>query len=445
MNPKFSSAEEAFFYIESFTNLERGNYKPRMFRLDRMRRLLALFGNPHDACPSLHLAGSKGKGSCAAFLSRILAETGCRVGLYTSPHVSSYTERFTILGSALDEEDFVDTISFIRNRLLDSGIKEDHAEMSPTTFELLTLLAFILFREKECRYSVIETGIGGRLDATNVITPIASIITPIEREHTDYLGTELTSIAREKGGIIKPGKPVFCAQQKTEVLRVLSEIAARNSSPFISISDTVKSVKTSHGLRGSKGTIVFSGGGTMDIELSMFGSFQLENAALAAVTVQELFPDITKEQIQNGLKKTVLPGRMERIMEEPPVYIDGAHTPRSISVIKQTFKELHPGQAALIFGCVEGKDFKNMAEILARDFSPICIVKPGSFKKSDPSLVYKEFLKKNKNCYLIEEPAAALKEVLRRTGRSIPVLISGSFYLAGEICRSLRGGEIGNA
>jgi dihydrofolate synthase/folylpolyglutamate synthase len=442
MKRTFSSAEEAFSYIESFTNLERGNYKPRMFRLDRMRRLLALFGNPHAVCPSLHLAGSKGKGSCAAFIAHILGEAGYRVGLYTSPHVASYTERFTVFGSALGDQDFIDSISYIRSRLLEAGIDEDHPEMSPTTFELLTLLAFLLFRDKECRYMVIETGIGGRLDATNVITPLASIITPIEREHTDYLGSELSSIAREKGGIIKPGRPVFCAEQKPAVSQVLSEIAAQNSSPFLSISDAVKFSDTGHSSYGSSGSIIFSGGCRMDIELSMFGSFQLENAALAAVAVKKLFPEITGKQIQKGLKKTALPGRMERIMEQPPVYLDGAHTPRSIALITQTFKELHPGNAALIFGCVEGKDYEAMAEILARDFSIICIVKPGSFKKSDPPAVYREFLKRHKNCYLIEEPGAALEEVMRRSAASIPILITGSFYLAGEIKHSIskRGG-----
>ncbi len=222
---RFADPDDAFAYIESFTNFERRRLTPldREYRLDRMFSLLEHFGRPHEAFACFHVAGTKGKGSTAAFLAGALRAAGHRTGLYLSPHVSSYNERITIDGDAVAPALLTEVASRIAAEL-DAGALEDlRGGFGPTTFELLTLLAFLCFRESGCREAVIEVGIGGRLDATNVVTPTASVITPLDLEHTQLLGDTLASIAREKAGIIKPGRPAFVGHQLPEAREVFAD------------------------------------------------------------------------------------------------------------------------------------------------------------------------------------------------------------------------------
>ena len=240
MNPGILTPADAFAWIESFTNLERGAvpFDSATYHLERMRRLLAMFDNPEQGCPLIHVAGTKGKGSTSALLASALRASGRRTGLYTSPHVSSPFERIVLAGEA-DQPQAVVRIARAMRDAVEAVPEEGPGGFPPTTFELYTLLAFLYFREAGCDIAVIETGIGGRLDATNVITPEASVITPLDLEHTDVLGATIGQIAAEKAGIIKPGVPAFIGLQPPLAGEVFREAARERGSPITFLVDVM--------------------------------------------------------------------------------------------------------------------------------------------------------------------------------------------------------------
>jgi len=441
----FSKLDDAFSYLESFTNFEKlPPQSVRDFKLDRMEHLLSLTGDPHKAFRTYHLAGSKGKGSTAAFLTSILYRTGEPVGLYTSPHVSSYKERITFSGRQFEDGEYLKGINFLAGIIENLSPDAIAGQWEPTTFELLTLLAFIMFRNAELGRAVIETGIGGRLDATNVISPEAVCITPIELEHTDILGSSIEKIAREKAGIIKPRVPVFIGfQENSTAEKVLLENAREKNAPVYNCKDEIKELSADPWEKGTKIRILFRDGFSVTSGIRLLGDFQAENAALASLCArhvlgnQGLREGEIQERIHQGLQSAHIPGRMEIISRKPPIILDGAHTPASVKRLTTAFTSVYPGKCILIFGAVLGKDIKAMAEIIAPAFTHIIISRPGSFKKSDPGGIFEEFLKFNPETRLCVEPKEALDEALRISGNELPILAAGSFYMIGEIRKLL--------
>src|SRR5208337_599819 len=250
MNGELRTPQDVFSWAESFTNLERGSYPPdkRVYRLDRMHRLLEMFDDPQARLRIIHVAGTKGKGSTSALLASVLHAAGIRTGLYTSPHVESYFERIAIAGEPREPELLVRVGGEVKAVIDRLPPKEFPGHYGPTTFELLTLLAFLYFRESGCTEAVVETGIGGRLDATNVVRSEASVITPLDLEHTEILGDTLEKIAMEKAGIIKPGAPCFVALQPPQVKEVIRQVCReRGSAPAFLDEET--SVLTAAGRR----------------------------------------------------------------------------------------------------------------------------------------------------------------------------------------------------
>jgi dihydrofolate synthase / folylpolyglutamate synthase len=427
-----TTIDHLFSYFESFTNLEKNqDYSPRTYRLDRMQTLLTLFGNPHTSYKTIHLAGTKGKGSTAAFIASVLTTHGYRTGLYTSPHVSSYCERITV------NRLFPDTgILLTLGNKIKERIYTLH-DFSPTTFELLTLLAFCYFRETACDYAVVETGIGGRLDATNVVFPFASIITPVDIEHTEVLGTTLEEIAMEKAGIIKQGIPVFAGIQKEQVRRILQKVSEEKNTHTMFFEDVVEDLQTIISPQAVQCSLKLKDKDPFLFTLSMTGEFQAENAGLAFLAVTHLFPEISLKEIQTGLHMTTLPGRFEIIRENPAIILDGAHTPLAVRRICAAFKTLYPGKGILLFGSIMGKKHEEMAEILAPEFSAIVVSTPGKFKESDPSAVYEAFRKRNRHTYIIKNPQQALEKTSLLSGGKYPLLVTGSFYMVSEIRKLL--------
>lgn len=244
---EFTSFDTACQHIEQFTNLEKSvNYTVRTYRLDRMYALLEHFSRPQDDFMSIHVAGSKGKGSTACYIAQGLKALGHRTGLYSSPHVATYRERFTLAGMFFDDHFLLSTANDMITGLEDFHFQEEYGYSEPTTFELLTLLGFLLFSRSGCEYAVIETGLGGRLDATNVILPIISVITPIELEHTNVLGDTIELIATEKAGIIKQTVPVVMGLQRFEqTRRVISGRAEERGSELICLEDELIELKLS--------------------------------------------------------------------------------------------------------------------------------------------------------------------------------------------------------
>lgn len=433
-----TTVEEGFAWFESFTNLEKGRHVAREYRLDRMRSLLTAFDNPHLGLTVIHVAGSKGKGSTAAFLQSVLTEAGHRVGGYYSPHVTSYRERFQVTPAAPDD----DQILRLMHRIEDHVHRMLSADPTnePTTFELLTLLGFLLFRELRLDWVVLETGLGGRLDATNVVTPRASVITPIELEHTEYLGNTIAEIAAEKAGIIKPGVPAFTALQRPEALAQIAARADEVAAPLWRFGVEVQIAAPPV----SEFTLLRTGE-RFSLLLRLPGEHQVRNAALAAGVLRTLLPQLPYRTIARGLERAWIPGRLERLAGEPPCYLDGAHTPESVAAVAEAFTALagtprEDTPRVLIFGAAAGKDVAGMAERLAPHFNQVVVTTAGTFKPGDPTLALEAFQKTGLPCRLVRDAEAALRTARELARPDGAVLVTGSFYTVGAI-RAVREGQ----
>ncbi len=431
---------EAFAYIEKFTNLEKIRARSmRPYRLDRMRILLSLFDEPHLSSNTVHIAGSKGKGSTGAYLASILTEAGYKTGLYTSPHVESYTERFTLAGKPIGDELIANTVETISRTLADLPSDTLPGNADPTTFELLTLTAFLAFRDAGCTWAVIETGIGGRLDATNLVQPAVTLITPIELEHTEILGTTIAQIASEKGGIIKQSIPVFCAAQKPEAEKVLRTIAAERNAPFYSINEYLSSADTEVDGSVTYAVLTWKDGRDERFGLRMHGRVQADNAALACIAADSILEHagvsraVRAEARRGGIESTRLPGRMEIIGTHSPIVLDAAHTPASVSRLADSFASMFAAPRILIFGSVLGKNHGAMAEALVPHFDHIIISTPGTFKQSDPAAIFDRFSQLHSSVVLKADPADAFSHAMALAGGNTPILVTGSFYMIGEI------------
>jgi len=445
---KFTTFNQVIDYMESFTNLEKqtDHYNTRTYRLDRVQTMLNLLGNPQNSYKILHLAGTKGKGSTASFLADGLACLGFKTAKFLSPHITDYRERFSLSDKFFDDELLIETGNELSSRFEGLTFSKERGNEGPTSFELYTCFAFLLFKKAHCQWAVIETGLGGRLDATNVVEPEAIFLCPIEKEHTKILGTTIHAIAIEKSKIIKKNKPVFISKQPKEALTVFLEEAKNCCCPVYYLPEFTKSINQSLEINGEdthqKVEIEFTDGYKTKLRLSMLSEVQGNNAALAllGLRVLKLFKqDITEE----SMNKTTLPGRFEKLKYKRPIYIDGAHTPSSMFSTLDTFCNLFPSNNKIIvYSNVEGKNYQEMISMVLDKFDKIIITRPGTFKKSDIKTLYDYFVQKkkaNQQVYLCPEVNQALTEIEElSTDNNTSVLVAGSFYLAGvfkeEIC-----------
>ena len=433
MAMEFRNFDQVVSFMERFMNLERrtDKYSNRTYRLDRMKALMEHLGNPQESYRTIHVAGSKGKGSTASYIARGLSALGYVTGLYLSPHVSDYRERFTLSGSFVPDSVLISVGNELSSSLSDFRFRDDLGDSDPTTFELYTAFAFLLFRRLGCQWAVIETGLGGRLDATNIIVPEASVITPIELEHTEILGDTIALIAGEKSKIIKSGRPSFSAFQVDSALSVLLAEASAVSSPFHYLGDYVVSVTDDH--------VAFTDGYETDLDLAMPGLVQAQNCALALLVLRSL--GLFRAGVtEKSLFANTLPGRMELVPWERPLYLDGAHTPNSMDSLLKTFRKIHPVGGICIFGSVSGKNHSAMAAMILSAFDTIVVSRPGTYKKSDIGALYALLIsmkKPSQTVVLLEDAPSALSYCLSHTSAGEPVLATGSFYLAGAIKEAL--------
>jgi dihydrofolate synthase/folylpolyglutamate synthase len=434
----FNTVNEGFLWIESFSNREsEARENKRVYRLERMAELCRYFDNPQECYKIVHLAGSKGKGSTAAMIASLLSQGGIKTGLYTSPHLSDYRERIQIILNSNSR--FVSSEALIAHMerikaALDGGLKLTAG--LPTTFELLTLLGFLSYAGEECQWVVLETGLGGRLDATNVCRPELTLITPIELEHTILLGDTLERIAGEKGGIIKEKIPLILSYQQEEVTAKILTMAHGKQAPVTRVDSLLKSYKISY-KKGGLMRVDYSWLASAypdRISLTMVGPVQAENSAMALIALKMLRPNLSRKCILEGLKKACLPGRSQVISRKPLIILDGAHTPRSIEAIVKAFDSLahRDTPRVLIFGCALDKDASTMIALLAGHFDKVIISPPGTYKKSDTMGLEKMFLTHGP-CERIESHREALAKARETAGPGGSLLVTGSFYLAGEI------------
>ncbi|ADN01312.1 bifunctional folylpolyglutamate synthase/dihydrofolate synthase [Spirochaeta thermophila] len=457
--PIHPEVEEAFRYLERFANFERRPGEVRAFRLERVRTLCGLFGHPEEGLAFAHVAGSKGKGSTCLFLARVLEESGFRTGLYTSPHLVSYTERISRAGRPWPPEVYLDALAFLRGRL--EGTAEGRALLDEvTTFELLTVLGFLVFREMGCEWVVLETGMGGRLDATNVVRPRVTVITHLELEHTEHLGETLEKIAFEKAGIIKPGVPVVVAPQEAGAWGVIEGRAREVGAGVVrverglgasagGVGGEVRGAQAGGGAGGSPSEVVrwegvvrregvgvcveWEDGLVARSVLSTPLLVQAENAALAAAAWRVCVPEGKVGALEQGLAGAVLPGRLQPVAEGPELWVDGSHTRDSVrAVVEALGRRYGWGEVVGVFGCVAGKDARGMLGELGRLCREVVVTRAGRFRESRPEEVGR-VAEGVVRAVVVPEEEAALGEALRRAEGRRPILVTGSFYLAGEI------------
>lgn len=382
------------------------------FGLENTFRLAALAGNPQEKLRFIHVAGTNGKGSTCAMLESIYRATGMRVGLFTSPHLVSFRERIQVNRQLIPEADVVRLVEDLRDVL-----GEFPADHCPTFFEVTTVMALCYFAAEKCDLVIWETGLGGRLDATNIVTPLASIITNIAYDHQQWLGDTLGKIAFEKAGIIKPGVPVVTATEEPEAFAVIEKVAREKKAPLRQIQ------RLEFGVRGS--------------ELPLLGEHQKQNAALALATVeilQEQIP-VSREEIRTGLANVHWPGRLQRIQRPngQTILLDGAHNVAGAKALREA---LPPGvPVTLILGVLHDKDWRHICETLAPLAGEISTVPVASERTANPNELAAACRAANGTAQVVA--CTGLGEALAKTADDKWVLITGSLYLVGEALERL--------
>ena len=367
---KFISYDDAVSLSLSLVDFERSVHSPRHsdFHLERMRLFGNLLGNPQKEVPSVHIAGTKGKGSTAAMVTSILVASGFTVGLATSPHLHSLTERIRVDMQPIPKDDFADLVLTLWPEVL--KVESDYDLGPMTWFEFMTMAAFYFFHFRQVDFQVIETGLGGRLDATNILDPLVSSITSISLDHTSILGNDVKLIAREKAGIIKERKPVVVSSQSSEILHIIQTIADQRSSPLIDTSKmNVSSILNKR--NGLHQTKVKGRLEEYQFSLPLIGDHQICNSlnaiGIAEVLIELGYP-LSRTSIEMGLSNVSWPGRMEILKSDGPiVVVDGAHNQNSVMVAAQTILDnFEYSKLILVFGATTGHDIPSMLQELLR-------------------------------------------------------------------------------
>jgi dihydrofolate synthase/folylpolyglutamate synthase len=415
-------------------------YRGMKFGLRNIRSLLAEGGHPERAFPTIHIAGTNGKGSTSSLIASAFAESGLRTGLYTSPHLLNFTERIRINGKEIQEARLVEYVRILR------GAIEAHRA---TFFEATTCVAFLYFADEGVDVAVIEAGLGGRLDATNVLRPLVSVITNIGLEHTEYLGNTVAKIAREKGGIIKPGIPLVTATEDPAALRVLRAIATRKSAPFFRAQDLVT---VAPGPRG-KGYRLRSGRvRTPPIVPVLAGRHQETNARLAfsaillagrrsgrAVTLPMPSPGCIARAFSRVTRNTGIRGRFQYVGRGTRVLIDVAHNPDGMKVLAATIRDLRRKPAVVVLGVMKDKEYREMLRVVAGVCPTIVAVAPRLDRALRPGKLVSAGKEMGIKVLLGGTVARGLAQARAIAGTGT-VLVTGSHYVAGEALKAL-GGE----
>ena len=380
----YSQAEE---YLNSFINYEQIpgiSYVQPGYSLKHVEELLNRMGNPQLAAMTIHIAGTKGKGSISAMIAQVLSSSGYKTGLYTSPHFHILRERISIDGSLISEAEFAAAMAEIKPFI--ESMRKDTAFRQLTYFEALTALAFAYFKKKQVDFQVLEVGLGGRLDATNVARPIICIITPISLDHTQILGNSLKEIAREKAGIIKPGCWVVLSPQPEEAASVISDICREKKAKVVQVGKDI----TWHKIGGdlSPQSLVIEGrGNNYQVSIPLSGDFQLENAASAVAALEVLGSAgfaISTADIARGLARVKWPGRFHILQEYPTVLVDGAHNVASIKRLVDNIKGYFAHKRIfLVFGTSCDKDIPGIINELV-PLSPQVIVTRAAHSRAAP-------------------------------------------------------------
>ena len=385
---------------ESYTEAIRWLYSTQAagikLGLENVRRLLDALGDPHRQLACIHVAGTNGKGSVSAMLDSVGRAAGLRTGLYTSPHLVRFNERIQVSGQPITDDEVLAGLSVIREAIVRSGC-------TPTFFEITTALGFLHFFTQRVDLAIMETGLGGRLDATNLITPLVSVITSIDLDHQKILGDSRAKIAREKAGIIKPGVPVVSIAQSADVREVIDEVAASLSAPVTYTTEPIT-----------------------DLQIGLAGSHQRLNAAVARDALAVARLAISSDAVKTGLKSVFWPGRFQALDDR--LTIDGAHNLAASQRLVQTWRECCPGASpTIVFGGLQDKDLDEMLSALAPIAARFFLVPVKNPRAEDPANIRLPSGIAGVVFPGMQEAVEAAKKLAE------PILATGSLFLVGEV------------
>ncbi len=427
---------EALRYLYGLVDYEKRRierYSPREFKIERVMRLLEQLGNPHQTYPTLHIAGTKGKGSVSVMMAEIAQTAGVQTGLYTSPHLHTYRDRMQINRAPISRRQMAALLQEIKPNV--------ESIEGLTTFEVTTALAFLYFAREHIDLGVMEVGLGGRLDATNVITPDLSIITSLSLDHMAILGNTLAEIAREKAGIIKPGVPVISAPQRPDAIEVLETVAAEHEATLTVVGRDWIWEPVSHSLTGqtlriykSHGTSPFEGA----YKVALLGDFQQENATVAVAAADKLYTTghswATPEATHAALQNVTWPGRMEILNPEPPVVVDSAHNPYATQVLAQSLKTWFPDTKwLLIYGASNDKDIDGMLKALLSLSEHVIVTRSYHPRAATPYVLADKCAMLGQGAEIAVDPGRALQQASPRMHAGWGIIATGSIFIVADV------------
>jgi len=414
-------------YQQSLDYLYRLEKFGMIFGLTKVEGILEAIGNPHREIEAIHVGGTNGKGSTAAMMASILQKEGYRTGLYTSPHLIRFTERIKINGKEMEQEEVAELVGWMKERIDEAGVTPPF-----TFFDFTTAMAFLYFKQKMVDLAVLEVGLGGRLDSTNVIDPILSVITNIAKDHEEQLGRSLLKIAGEKAGIIKKGRPLITAATQPQVLRLFSKICREKGSACYRVGRDflyVQNGEQNFDYQGLHRKL-------WNISLNLGGPHQIVNAttALGAMEVlDDLGYSVSNDAMIEALKEVEWPGRLEIVCSSPRVVLDGAHNPAGVLALKESMeKEFQYRHLNLILGVMKDKDIKSILHLLAPLAHHLILTRPHTDRAAPPAHLLKALGKDGKKAEIVEGLENAIEQGLSLTRDDDLLCVTGSLYTVGE-------------
>jgi len=415
----------AEIFLNSLIDFERIRTFDYNFKLANFRRFLKTIGNPQEKLSNVILiAGTKGKGSTAAFIEAGLRRCELKTGLFTSPHILSLRERIKVNNKEISRQDL--------NRLANK-IKKPAQKFNITFFEALTAISFLYFLEKKVDYTVLEVGLGGRLDATNVVKPKISVITRVGYDHTNLLGTTLTQISKEKAGIIHDKSFVVIGKQRSNALKTIKSIANANRSEYLEVEKVIKPAQIKTDLSGTEFYLENTG----KFEINLIGRHQVENVCTGLTVLNYLKKQdsrINDRKIKQGIETTEISARCQVVSKKPLIIVDGAHNPESVQALSDVIKNIIKKKAIIIFGASSGKLVKKMFKILSPVTSRFIRTQsdnPRAIPSGEIAKIVSQF-----NIPFIR--TNSVKDALNRFSENAPLVITGSFYVASEALMLLK-------
>ena len=435
--------QQVLDYICSYTDYEKVPmpHDPAFYDLRRVDELLAQLGNPHLGARSVHIAGTNGKGSTAAMIASALTAAGYTTGLYTSPHLLTWRERIRVDGKLISEAELAALVERVKPEVEVVNQRATYGEL--TTFELLTTLGFAYFKLKGVDFQVLEVGMGGKFDATNIINPEVCVITSISFDHTEVLGNSLAEIAAEKAGIIKAGCVVVTSPQPDEVDKVIQETCLGYGVELVRVGSDV----TWRGLGSDLNRQLFEVMGRLgsyELSIPLFGQHQLGNAATAVAALEVLAEkgfNISRDSIIDGLARVSWPGRLQILRRRPLIVVDGAHNPDSARKLRQSLEQyFNFDHAILVIGTSSDKDIAGIISELFPLFDKVIVTCSRHPRATAPELLKAEFARHGVETQVAEGVATALSQALALAGDGDLICVAGSLFVVAEAIE-WQGGE----